>query len=67
MLCASPEISALIPVDWGGWGGEKTGERMAKGLKDTSGAGSGGQYKMYKSITFISRSKKMKQKMLSCV
>jgi hypothetical protein len=45
---------------------------MAKGLKDPCPhvAGVGGQYKMYNSlifINFISRSKKVKPKMLSCV
>jgi hypothetical protein len=50
----------------------KKKKRMAKGLKDPCPhvAGVGGQYKMYNSlifINFISRSKKVKPKMLTCV
>ncbi len=60
------------------WAAERGGDRqigtcrMAKGLKDPCPhvAGVGGQYKMYNSlifINFISRSKKVKPKMLTCV
>ncbi|MFN9979830.1 MAG: hypothetical protein ACK53Y_07950 [bacterium] len=50
----------------GGGGEESTGKKDGQGLKDPCGGG--GQYKMYIIfIKFISRSKKLKPKLLSCV
>jgi hypothetical protein len=57
---------------WLGVGeGGRTGDRMAKDEKILAvTCGGGGQYKMYKRLIFIiliSRSKKVKPKMLTCV
>ena len=66
-------VLALILYGWvEGGGGGRTGDRMIKDLKNLAVTCLGwGQYKMYKSIiiiiNFISWSKKLKPKMLSCV
>jgi hypothetical protein len=72
MLLQHPEpILALILCGWGE-GREGGLVKDSQGLKRSlqSHVGSGGQYKMYKNLIFIiliSRSKKVKPKMLTCV
>ena len=72
LIAASGASFALILYGWvEGGGGGRTGDKMIKDLKNLAVTCFGwGQYKMYKSIiiiNFISWSKKLKPKMLSCV